>query len=107
MELINNHPGVLAVAAFVYLISCARIVRLLTQDTFPPVVWFRIKWDNYTDGNGWNALFHCHWCLPIWIVVPVGLWGWLTNLHASWWVFNVALAAAYLVSMIVERDEKE
>lgn len=42
-----------------------------------------------------------------WMTLPVGLWGWLSNLHASWWVFNLWLAVAYIASMIVERDEKE
>lgn len=88
-------------------LSAGRITRLLTQDTFPPVVWFRMKWDDLTDDSDWNKLFHCHWCLSFWIVVPIALWGWLSNLHTSWWVFNVIMAAAYVTPMIVERDEKE
>jgi hypothetical protein len=42
-----------------------------------------------------------------WTTAVVGLWGWLSDLHVSWWVFNVWLAAAYVNSMIVERDEVE
>jgi hypothetical protein len=42
-----------------------------------------------------------------WMVLPLGVWGWLSNLHISWWVFNLWLAVSYIASMIVERDEKE
>lgn len=98
---------VVLAAVIIGTLSAARLTRLLTQDTFPPAVWFRIKWDNRTEGSGWNTLFHCHWCLAPWMTLPVGLWGWLSNLHTSWWVFNAWLAVAYVASMIVERDEKE
>lgn len=99
---------VLWVLAFIVgSISAGRITRLLTQDTFPPAVWFRIKWDEWTEDSGWNTLFHCHWCLSFWAVLPIGLWAWLSNLHPSWWIFNAIMAASYVAPMIVERDEKE
>lgn len=88
-------------------LSAGRITRLLTQDSFPPAVWLRVKWDDKTDGNSWNVLMHCHWCLSVWVTAPIGLWAWLSNLHTSWWVFNGILAATYVAAMIVERDEKE
>lgn len=88
-------------------LSAGRITRLIVHDDFPPSVWFRIKWDDKTDGSEWNKLFHCHWCLSFWITVPLGLWAWLSNLHTSWWVFNAIMAASYVVPMIVERDQKD
>jgi hypothetical protein len=99
--------GILVVigAVVVGTMSAARLTRLLTQDSFPPVVWFRMKWDDRTHESGWNILFHCHWCLSAWMVLPILLWGWLSDLHVSWWIFNGWLAAAYAAAMIVERDE--
>lgn len=97
----------IALAVIVGLLSAARLTRLVTQDTFPPAVWLRMKWDEITDDGPWSTLMHCHWCLGPWMVIPVGLWGWLSEFHTPWWVVNVWLAAAYVVSMIVERDEKE
>jgi len=94
-------------AVVVGILSVARLTRLVTQDSFPPAVWLRVKWDDITDGSGWNTLLHCHWCLAPWLTIPVGLWGWLTDLHWSWWAFNGWLAAAYVASMVVERDEVE
>lgn len=99
---------VVLILAFVVLcLSAGRITRLITADSFPPVVWVRIKWDDWTDGSDWNKLFHCHWCMSFWVVTPLALWGWLSNLHTSWWIINAILAASYVVPMIVERDEKE
>ena len=98
---------VVLTAVIVGVLSAARLTRLVTQDSFPPIVWFRMKWDDWTDGGGWNLLFHCHWCFSTWAVVPVGLWGWLSDLHWSWWVFNAWMAAGYASAMVVERDEVE
>lgn len=110
-ELLADIPSgiILTVAVIVWIVSSARVTRLLTQDSFPPVVWFRMKWDDKTDGtrwDGWNVLFHCHWCLSFWVTAAIGAWGYLSNLHWSWWILNAALAASYLAAMTVERDEK-
>lgn len=98
---------VVLAAVIIGTLSAARLTRLITQDSFPPAVWLRIKWDDLTGESGWNTLFHCHWCMAPWMTLPIGVWGWLSDLHISWWVFNGWLAAAYVVAMIVERDEKE
>lgn len=94
-------------AVIVGVLSVARLARLITQDSFPPAVWARMKWDEITDDGPWSLLAHCHWCITPWLTIPVGLWGWLSELHTSWWVFNGWLAAAYVAGMIVERDEVE
>lgn len=94
-----------AVAVGVGILSVGRIARLITQDSFPPAVWLRIKWDSKTEGSAWNILLHCHWCITPWITLPIGAWALLSDLHWSWWLFNGWLAAAYVTSMIVERDE--
>lgn len=95
------------VAFVVGTLSAGRITRLIVHDDFPPVVWLRIKWDDKTDGSGWNKLLHCHWCFSMWAAAPIGIWAWLSNLHTSWWVFNAIMAAAYVAPMIVERDQKD
>ena len=92
-------------AVVVGVMSAARLTRLLIADSFPPAVWFRIKWDEVTEDTGWNKLFHCHWCLAPWFTLPILLWGWLSDTHWSWWIFNLWMAGAYAASMIVERDE--
>lgn len=96
---------VLLAAVVVGIFSSGRLTRLITQDSFPPSVWLRTKWDDRTDGTQWNVLFHCHWCMSMWTTTFVGLWGWLSNLDTAWWVFNGLVGASYVVAMIVERDE--
>lgn len=96
---------ILALAGVVGILSSARLTRLITQDVFPPAAWARSKWDNLTGDTDWRTLFHCHWCMAPWTTLAVGLWGYLSDLHISWWFFNVWLAASYIASMVVERDE--
>lgn len=98
---------VIAVAVLTGLFSSARLTRLITQDHYPPIVWLRTKWDEFTDDGPWALLVHCHWCMAMWVTIPIGLWGYLSDLHISWWFFNVWLAASYIAAMIVERDEVE
>lgn len=95
---------VILLAAVVGIISVARLTRLITQDTYPPAAWARSKWQDWFDGTGWEDLATCPYCAAPWLAVPIGLWGWLTDLQTAWWVFNVWMAAAYLAAMVVVRD---
>lgn len=88
-------------------LSAGRLTRLIAHDSFPPSVWFRMKWDDLTDESPWNPLFHCHWCLSFWMAAPIGIWAWLSNLHPAWWIVNGILAAAYIAPIIVEHDQKD
>jgi hypothetical protein len=100
-----DNPLIIALAVATGIISAARLTRLFTQDSFPPAAWLRMKWDEITKDGAWAILAHCHWCLAPYMVAFVGLWGWLSGLHVLWWVINAWLAASYIASMIVERDE--
>lgn len=101
----------LLLATAVYVLGSARITRLFVHDIYPPVAWIRMKWDDLTDGSGWNALFHCHWCFAPYVtvvtaavfalglVVPWVAW--------TWWIGMGILSASYLAAMVVERDSVE
>lgn len=91
-------------AVIVGVFSSARLTRLVTQDIYPPVAKMRDWWDSKVSGD-WGILAFCHWCAAPWVTGPILLWGWLSDLHWSWWLFNGWLAASYVASMIVERDE--
>lgn len=95
------------IAFIVGTLSAGRITRLIVHDSFPPSIKFRMWWDDKTGDSLWNPLFHCHWCLSFWITAAIGVWGWATNLHESWWIVNTILAASYVVPMIIERDQKD
>jgi undecaprenyl pyrophosphate phosphatase UppP len=91
-------------AVIVGTVSVARLTRLLTQDSFPPAAWVRSKWDQITDDGPWSTLVHCPFCMSMWIAIPVILWGWLSNLHISWWLFNGWMAVSYLAAIVVMND---
>lgn len=101
MTLILTITGACIVGA----LSAGRIARLISQDSFPPSAWLRIKWDDWTEDTQWNVLLHCHWCLTPYIVAALGAWAWLSDFHVSWWMFNLWLAVSYLAAIIVEKDE--
>ncbi len=91
-------------AVIVGTVSVARLTRLVTQDSFPPSAWMRSKWDEITDDGPWSKLLHCPFCMSMWLAIPVILWGWLSNLHISWWLFNGWMAVSYLAAIVVMND---
>lgn len=92
-------------AAVVGVLSTARLTRLLAQDSFPPSVWLRMRWDILTGDGPWSTLMHCHWCLAPWMGALVMASALAWDLHPAWWVVNGWLGGSYLASMVVERDE--
>jgi len=95
-------------AVVVAVIGAARLTRLITHDAFPPVVWFRMWWEDHTP-ESWHLLVHCPWCMGPWMfLVAIGtffltfLAPWLAY---TWWIFYVWMAGSYLVSQYVHFDE--
>lgn len=95
----------LVAACVVGVLSTARLTRLVTQDSFPPAAWLRIKWDTLTKDGPWSTLVHCHFCFSPYAGAVVLATAILTELHPWWWIINGWLAGAYVASIIVERDE--
>jgi hypothetical protein len=97
------------VAALVGIVSAARLTRLLVNDSFPPLVWARMKWDDLTADDGkdgkWTALLHCPWCAAPYISAIILAWAVLSHLHWTWWIFNGWMAGSYAASWIVFHDE--
>lgn len=100
-------------ATVVGVLSVARLTRLITQDSYPPVVFVRKWWDKVTtvkEGPGkgaqgaWYDLVDCPYCAAPYITIPILGWALLSDLHWTWWVFNGWLAIAYVAAMVVVRD---
>lgn len=99
-------PEFIIVAAVVVgVVGTARLVRLVTSDTFPPTVWWRIKWAEITNDNEWSKLFSCLWCFSPYVTAANLAWALLSDLHWAWWVFNGWMAASYVASWLVFHDE--
>lgn len=106
----------IALAALIGVLSVARLTRLVTQDTYPPVAWLRGKWDQINektvtrDGatfkipGPWTDMLHCPYCFSTWAAIPVLAWALLSDLSPAWWIVNGWLAGIYVAAMIVVRD---
>lgn len=96
-------------AALALILASARLTRAIVFDDFPPSKWIRDRWDAKTGGTGWNELFHCPYCMGVWVSLPltvltVGLtlgWGVFGSILVIWWVFLAWMAVAYLSGIIV------
>ena len=96
------------IAAFIItVLSAARTARLIVWDDYPPTIWFRMKWDDLTGENPWNKLFHCQFCLTPYLVAGIMVWGYLSDLHWTWWVANGWWAMSYLAASYVAYDQPE
>lgn len=100
-------------AVLIAIVGAARLTRLVVHDDFPPMVtirawWLRVTWDEKkNDVGSWSKLATCHWCFGPWaLALPIAT-AWISGLAAWWWLFWGWLAASYLVSILVERDEKD
>lgn len=89
--------GILSVAA------TARLTRLLTWDTYPPVVALRMWWDNHTSED-WSELVHCGYCASMYIAPVVVLSGYFSDWHPIWWIITGTLTAAYGGAMMMAYD---
>jgi len=97
----------LVAASFVAVLSISRLSRLVVDDSWPFSVWFRSKWREWTHDGPWSGLVDCHFCVSPYIAAPIFAWGWLSDLHWSWWAFNGWLALAYLAAIVAVRDTPE
>lgn len=90
--------------AVVSVLSAARITRLATYDSFPPVVWLRDKYADATDGTGWQILAYCPYCASFWITAAVVLSGWASDWHEAWWLTNAIFGGAYVAAIVMVHD---
>lgn len=87
-------------------VATGRIVRLWTQDNFPPVAWLRQKFVNLVGPDStWADLAECPWCASFWFTAVNVSYAWFSELHWSWWFLNVIMAATYVAAWIVVHDE--
>lgn len=89
--------------------ASARMTRMLTFDDFPPAKFIRDHWDARTLDSGWNELFHCPYCMGIWVSLPFTVlgvailfgWGAFTTLTGAFLAFCAWMTVGYLNGIIV------
>lgn len=96
-------------ALIVGLLSISRLVRLMINDKWPPVLAIRDRWLTWTAQterrSGWEPLLSCGWCFAPWVTLIVGGWAVISHLHWAWWLVNGWLAVSYVASWLWFHDE--
>lgn len=97
--------------AVVVVTSASRLTRLLTYDHFPPVRRFRDWYVNATDGNDWQLLMLCGYCMSFWVTLAVVLSAnWIGVIHIEmswkdmWWLLMGTLGASYIAAIMMAKD---
>lgn len=113
MNIDYSNVILLLAAVAVVIVGVARATRLVVHDHYPPVRWFRSKWDHWTrirssgENGPWALLVHCHYCAAPYIMVVALAWGYFSSLHWTWWAFWGWLALSYAASILVSNDGDE
>lgn len=100
-----GHDWATLLAAFtVGTIAVARVTRLIVDDDYPPILWFRRMWDRVWGTSPWVALIECPWCVAPYIAAADLAWAVLTNIQPAWWIVNGWLAVAWIAAFMCMRD---
>ena len=93
------------VAFLIGVLAVSRLTRLIVDDDWPPIVWFR-EWYvvDLCKGNKWGELVGCSFCMSVWIGLPWLLVAWASGLAWWWWVPSLWLGGSYIAAMINVRD---
>jgi len=98
-----DEPFVLICAFVVGVLAVTRMVRLIVDDDYPPVVWLREKFV-WAVPEKWALLVECPWCVAPYVTIVDIVWAWTTGLHWSWWLGNTWAAVSWLAAYLCLRD---
>lgn len=99
------HPAVMLIIG---ILSTARVARLITHDTWPPMEWARPRIAAKL-GN-WAELMVCPFCvMPYLTAINMAWWYWMDSTGNLWWwiIPNLWAAAMYLGATYVAYDQPE
>jgi hypothetical protein len=93
-------------ASVVAVLSIARTARFICWDDFPPMEALRLRLVTGF-GENWGKVWTCQFCLAPYLTAGMGVWVWLSDLNAWWWIINGWWAASYLAAIVVAYDQPE
>lgn len=105
-----DDPWPLLLGVVVGVLAVARVVRLIVDDEFPPIV-SAVAWWRDRASVDWKPLVDCPWCTAPYLALPAVLWfssliawpGATWNLWL-WWIVNGWAAVSWAVAYICLRD---
>lgn len=89
---------------FIAVVGTARLTRLFSQDSFPPINWARQQWIARFNTSEWSTLAICPFCQAPYIAAFTLATGWFTDFHPIWIAFYAWLTLAYLAAVFVMHD---
>lgn len=113
-------PAVLLLAVLTGTLAVARATRLITSDRYPPMLWLRLRFINWTYAGpdwrkGWQPLAECPFCVAPYAAAVNLTWALIVSPWAGdfstwsagwwWWIVNLWAAVSYAAAMVVVRDE--
>lgn len=102
-ELTLSEPFTVICVTVVASLAVARMIRLIVDDEYPPMMWITQKIALRLPEK-WDKLVECPWCVAPYLALPDILWAWGSGLHWSWWLANCWAALSMVASMITVRD---
>ena len=91
-------------AAALAVLATGRVTRLIVHDHWPPIVAFRRWWIGKARAGPWSLLVECHYCVAVYVAVPVVLVGWWSDLAWWWWLVLAWPGLAYAAAILVSND---
>ena len=105
-----NREFVTVLMAIVGVLAVARVVRLVVDDSWPPMVKARNAYAAKVSDE-WLPLVECPWCVAPYVALPAVIWGGITWANPTWtvnnwiwWLVNGWAAVSWLASYITLRD---
>jgi hypothetical protein len=105
-----DHEFTFVLALIVGVLAVTRLVRLIVDDDWPPVVRFR-EWYIGRTSDEWQPLVECPWCVAVYVAAPAVAWFALLYAFPSWtavlwvwWVANSWMAVAWVAAFLCGRD---
>lgn len=98
-------------AVVIAVLSVARMARLITHDTFPPMEWARPRIAMRL-GSKWEDLVVCPFCIAPYLTAVQILWWALLQGHGDnliwfWLVPNLWWAMSYVAAIVVAYDQPD
>lgn len=108
--------------AIITIMSASRVTRLVTFDKFPPAMWLRDTYAEFTDKTPrrlkWQRLLFCGWCFSFWATALVVGWADLAGVLDGrpawggdgelsiplWFIINGTLGGSYLAAIVMRFD---